>query len=230
MKPALVRNRRLDRSRLPVARIGQCVIVLVLAAALLTGCAGLGPTETAAVAVGAVTLATVSGGFSPNNEIEQIYYLGVFDEQDQLPPTVYRVRVRGQASFISQMKFGSGWVHASVLDALGSSVSFEKGGGQLTIEKTDTDFKPFPTGRRLMLFGPEGFRRAPADHRLVIVMGSSPEEFFNAIDESLGVVAQATQERGSVELDRLLFEALVTARAERAQVDQVTRDFNELPR
>jgi len=30
---------------------------------------------------------------SPNNEIEQIYYLGVFDPQEQVPPTVFLSRL-----------------------------------------------------------------------------------------------------------------------------------------
>ena len=42
------------------------------------------------------------------------------------------------------------------------------------------------SGRRLMMFGPEGFREAPRNHRLVVVMGSSPEKFFSAVDEALG--------------------------------------------
>ena len=47
-----------------------------------------------------------------------------------------------------------------------------------------------PTGRKLVLFGPEGFRPVPKNHRLVIVMGSNPEEFFKAIDESLGMISK----------------------------------------
>lgn len=50
---------------------------------------------------------TLLGARTPANEIEQIYYLGVFDPQEQLEPMVYRVRVHGQASPISGMKFGS---------------------------------------------------------------------------------------------------------------------------
>ena len=47
--------------------------------------------------------------------------------------------------------------------------------------------------RRLIMFGPEGFREAPKNHRLVVVMGASPETFFNAVDRALGVVAEVTQ-------------------------------------
>ncbi|HYE33628.1 MAG TPA: hypothetical protein VEH27_19570, partial [Methylomirabilota bacterium] len=45
-------------------------------------------------------------------------------------------------------------------------------------------------GRRLVLFGPEGFREAPRDHRLVIVMGADPSGYFEAIDSALGDMAQ----------------------------------------
>ena len=44
-----------------------------------------------------------------------------------------------------------------------------------------------------MMFGPEGFREAPANHRLVVVMGADPSAFFEAVDQTLGVIAQATQ-------------------------------------
>ncbi len=71
---------------------------------------------------------TLVGAQAPSHEIERIYYLGVFDPQDQLPPQVYRVRVHGQASFISFMRFASGWVHASLIDSLGGSVGFNKEG------------------------------------------------------------------------------------------------------
>jgi hypothetical protein len=204
--------------------------LVLLVALMLPGCAGLALQESVAVATGGIGLTTVFAGRSPNNEIEQTYYLGVFDPQDQLPPTVYRVRVRGQASAMSGVKFASGWVPANVLDALGTSMAFEKDSNRVKIDKDDSASATFKTGRRLMLFGPEGFREAPAHHRLVVMMGSSPDKFFQAIDESLGVVAQATQERGSVQLDRFLFETLVRVRSERTELDRLVRDINaDLP-
>ena len=207
----------------PISLIASIHLVAVLGIAL-AGCGGLSSGEQIAVTGGIVTAATLLGGQAPTHEIEQIYYFGVFDPQDQLPPTVYRVRVHGQSSFINATKFASGWVPANVIDALGVGISTE--GGKVKIEKAEGDFEPFETGRRLMMFGPEGFREAPANHRLVIVMGASPEAFFQAIDESLGVIAQATQEQGSVQLDRLLFEALVQARGQRDQIDAFVADVN----
>lgn len=171
--------------------------------------------------------ATFVGGQAPTHEIEQIYYLGVFDPQDQLPPEVYRVRLHGQSSFLNNTKFASGWVRADVIDTLGTSVGFNKESGRIEITKgDDDDLAKIKTGRRLMMFGPEGFREAPADHRLVVVMGASPEAFFQAVDESLGVVSQAIAEQRSAALDRALFEALTRARNERERLVQLQRNID----
>ncbi|MBL3527042.1 MAG: hypothetical protein JMN27_06320 [gamma proteobacterium endosymbiont of Lamellibrachia anaximandri] len=188
----------------------------------MSGCA----TDAQSIALGAAVV-TAYAGRSPSNEIEQTYYLGVFDPQDQIPPTVYRVRVHGQASALSGVKFASGWVPAQVMDSLSTTSTFQKNGNRVTIDKTGESYTSFETGRRLMLFGPEGFREAPADHRLVIAMGSSPEAFFNAMNESLGVLAQVTQSQGSSELRNLLFEALITTRSQREQVDDLIADAKQ---
>jgi hypothetical protein len=162
---------------------------------------------------------------SPSNEIEQIYYLGVFDPQEQVPPTVYRVRVRGQASPISFTRFASGWVQADLIDSLGTSIAFDEESRSVKIQKTDDDWcGSLQTGRRLMLFGPEGFREAPKDHRLVIVMGSSPEAFFEAIDESLGAVSKAKVDQQNAAVDRLLFEQLIRLKKERESLDDLVKD------
>lgn len=202
-----------------------CGVALLLAA--LAGCAtleqsiGLG-------ASGAILL----GARTPAQEIEQIYYLGVFDPQEQVPPTVYRVRVHGQASILSSMKFASGWVQASVIDSLGTHVEFNKDSNQVEITKgDDKDLSSMQTGRRLVLFGPEGFREAPKDHRLVIVMGSSPEKFFNALDSSLSVVSQVMSERRGDSIDKLLLEAITKTQAERERLDDLAKDVaNDMPK
>lgn len=54
----------------------------------LSGC------DTTGAIIGGIAGITVLAGLSPSNEIDQVYYLGVFDPQEQIPPTVYRVRVR----------------------------------------------------------------------------------------------------------------------------------------
>lgn len=169
--------------------------------------------------------ATVVGGQAPTHEIEQIYYVGVFDPQDQLPPEVYRIRVHGQASFISSTKFASGWVPAQVIDSLGTTVSFSDSGNAEVVGDRTKDLANITTGRRLMMFGPEGFREAPADHRLVIVMGSNPEAFFNAVSKSLKVVSKVREEQRSAVLDRALFEALAVLRAERADLAEVGKEI-----
>lgn len=175
--------------------------------------------------------AAVLGGLWPSSEIQQIYYLGVFDPQDQLPPTVYRVRVHGQASAISFTKFASGWVPANLVDSLSGKIGFEKNGMNLSIgEPPESQVSSLKTGRRLMMFGPEGFREAPRNHRLVVVMGSNPEGFFKAIDETLGVVAEVREEQRNAALDRLLFEALTLIKNERERLVVIDEDIkSDLP-
>ena len=175
--------------------------------------------------VGGVVGATLAGARSPSHEIEQIYYLGVFDPREQVPETIYRVTVRGQASFISFMRFGSGWVPAAVIDSLGGKVALNMQ-PQASDAPTMTGADPamvsqLQTGRRLVLFGPEGFREAPRDHRLVIVMGASPQEFFQAIDTALGEVAQVQLERDNSVVQRQMMEALLQLRTDQKTLKEL---------
>jgi len=192
----------------------------VFGSGLLTGC------ETVQIVAGTATVTGV-GSILPSNEMEQIYYLGVFDPHEQVPPTIYRVRVRGQASSFSRMKFASGWVKAELIDTLGSKIAFNDENDNLKINPGEKDILgELETGRRLMLFGPEGFREAPKDHRLVIVMGASPEDFFSAIDDSLGVISKVQSEQRDSELNRLLFEALIHAENERTNLARLKTDID----
>lgn len=163
-----------------------------------------------------------AGTYIPGANLEQIYYLGVFDPQEQLPPTIYRVRVRGQGSFFNSTRFASGWMPAGVIDSLTSTARFDstKPNEGVKITKVDDDQIKL-TGRRLVLFGPEGFREAPKDHRLVIAMGSSPEKFFNAVDEALGVVAQVTQGNIDPQFERGLFKELLRIKSERERLEDL---------
>lgn len=197
------------------ARILLCLGGLGLGG-LASGCS---PEEI--VAGTAVT--TVLGASSPTHEIQQIYYLGVFDPQEQLPPTVYRLRVHGQTSFISFAKFASGWVPAPLIDSLTASVDFkdETASAVAVDQGASESLATLTTGRRLMMFGPEGFLEAPANHRLVIVMGSSPEAFFGAIDSALGTIGEARFAQQSSQLDRALFEALSALQEERAALSKL---------
>ena len=139
---------------------------------------------------------TIFTGLAPSNSLEQIYYLGVFDPHEQLPANIYRVTVRGQASSFSQMNFGSGWVNSRVVDSLSTPISVDAKTGKVNIGTAeDGELSELTGNRRLVLFGPEGFREAPKDHRLVIVMGASPEAYFQAIDSALGTVAQVQHEQ-----------------------------------
>lgn len=207
--------------------VHACWLLLPMAVSLTTGCNSV-PQN---VALGAV-IGTGVGAIIPAHDIEQIYYLGSFDPQEQVPPTLYRVRVRGQASIISWMRFGSGWVPAELIDSLGSSVEINKADGKIVMTKAEAgQLSKLTIGRRLMQFGPEGFREVPKDHRLVILMGADPEAFFNAMDKALGSVNQAQLDQDSRVLNSLLFEALTKVRAEQhlveAQLEATKEQFPE---
>ena len=200
----------------PIRVVFVCPLLFLLL--FSGGCSG--PEETA----GAVGGVTAFAAHAPTNEIEQIYYLGVFDPREQVPAAVYRVRVHGQASALSLMKFSSGWVKADLIDSLGSDVSHgdlsvENGGRGVQITADPNWTSSLPTGRRLVLFGPEGFRTAPRGHRLVIVMGSSPESFFQALDESLGITAEATMQLRHDQLNQSLLKELLRLRGQRDRID-----------
>lgn len=168
--------------------------------------------------------ALAAGTFIPTTALEQIYYLGVFDPQEQLPPTIYRVRVKGQSSFINTTRYASGWVPAAVIDSLASTARFDNVNSHgVTVSKAE-GMETKLTGRRLVLFGPEGFREAPKDYRLVITMGSSPEKFFQAVDEALGVVAAVTQGNSGPALEQGLFKELLRVKTEHERLDQLNSE------
>ena len=200
--------------------------VLILAGAwALSGCA----TTAQSVGLGAAA-ATVAGGLSPTHEIDQTYYLGVFDPMEQLPPMVYRVRVHGQASFISMMRFGSGWVRADLIDSLSGGVTMNHKDGSISFNETDKQLERLAPGRRLILYGPEGFREAPKDHRLVIVMGSNADGYFEAMDTALGTYAQASATAQESELNGILLqESLQISREKERLASAQARLERELP-
>ncbi len=211
-------------------RTVRTVCLMALLVMSTTGCNSL-PQN---IALGAA-ITTAVGAVIPGHDIEQVYYLGSFDPQEQVPPALYRVRVRGQASIISWMRFGSGWVPAELIDSLGSSVEINKADGKIVMTKAGNDqLSKLKIGRRLMQFGPEGFREVPKDHRLVIVMGSDPEKFFAAMDEALGAVSQAKVDQDNNALSWLLFEAMTTVKAEKqvveAQLEAAKDQFAETER
>ncbi|MBI5368133.1 MAG: hypothetical protein HZA54_13940 [Planctomycetes bacterium] len=201
---------------------------VLIAAVLATGASGC---STEAL-VGGVAGTTVLGARAPTNEIEQIYYLGVLDPQQQLPETIYRVTVHGQASFISGTTFASGWVPAQVIDSLNGRAMIEGEGARVNREPVDlgpgaagnAETAIAYSGRRLVMFGPEGFREAPTNHRLVIIMGADPSKFFEAIDTALGQVSRVQFESRDAAVSQRMFEALVQLRSERQALDDFQRE------
>ncbi len=193
---------------------------LLVAAALATqGC------DTTEKIVAGIVGVTVVGASSPSTDIQQVYYIGVFDPQEQLPPQMYRIRLHGQSSFISSTTFQSGWVPAALIDSLSTRIGTGKD-GTTTLDKGAAEtLSQITAGRRLVMFGPEGFREAPKDHRLVVVMGSSPEQFFSAIDQTLGAVADVQERRRGGELQGQLFEALLKLKEERGRLTDLQSDI-----
>jgi hypothetical protein len=205
---------------------------LMCATALSIFAAGCGtPVQTNLAIGGAVAGTTLLLGQAPAHEIEQIYYLGCFDPQEQIPPTIYRIRVHGQASALSLMKFGSGWVPAQLIDSLNTSLQFAKIEGN-TEDETESfasvksgekdQMADLQTGRRLILFGPEGFREAPRNYRLVIVMGASPDAYFEAIDKAIGDVSQALRTASNASLDVDAARITGQTEAEAARLKELT--------
>ncbi len=145
-------------------------------------CAGCAMSSAGEVAGTALTLGI--GGWVSGHQIRQVYYVGVFDPHGQVPPALYRITVFGEASAVNSVHFASGWVPAPLADSLETKFTIGAD-GKVAMEKGD-DGASLTTGRGLWLFGPEGFRRAPRDHRLVILMGSDPSKFFDAVSEVIG--------------------------------------------
>ena len=194
------------------------IITIILIAVVLPSLCQMGCSwstdEVAGTIVGGVVTTTAIAARTPGHEIEQVYYLGAFDPQEQLPPTIYRVIVRGQASILSGTKFASGWVPSMFIDSLNTHVGFDVNDAKSPNAKITSDNDKYLSkgfrGRKLVLFGPEGFREAPKDQRLVLVMGASPQKFFKAIDSALGEFSaiQVSQTHGALrnELLKTLLE------------------------
>lgn len=204
----------------PLTPIRGCATALALAAMVFApGC------KTTEKIIGGIVGATVVGASSPSTDIQQVYYIGVFDPQEQLPPQMYRIRLHGQSSFISATTFQSGWVPAPLIDSLSTQITTDKSGVTTLTKGAADSLSQITAGRRLVMFGPEGFREAPKDHRLVVVMGSSPEAFFSAIDQTLGAVADAQDRKRGTELQGQLFDALLRLREERGRLADLQSDI-----
>lgn len=196
----------------------------LMLAVFLVGCAT--PAQTAGVIGGSIFGGALVGAYSPGHELEQVYYLGVFDPQEQLPPEVYRLTVRGQSAAFSTMKFGSGWVPASLIDSLSGHVRIDPNatdGSGISFSKDDATSVALQSRRRLIQFGPEGMREAPKDHRLVIVMGSSPKGFFDAVDSAMGSLSAMQSDRGNLLLDRDILKVLRDLESEKSKWREFTK-------
>jgi hypothetical protein len=115
----------IQRSLVPIGRATSLFVRGVVASAALGLAADAGGRATPA---GNATL--VNGGMAyacqaPTNEFEQVHYLGAFDSQEQVSPSVYRLSVRSQTSSLSFTRFASGWVPANMVDTLNTTFTFK---------------------------------------------------------------------------------------------------------
>lgn len=179
---------------------------------------------------GAVTAGALAQ--APSNELQQVSYLGVFDPDEQLPQMVYRVTIRAQASPMNQMRYGSEWVPAWAVDSINSRVDAgldpsstkDKDGKPAAFIKSDRSEEirgDIQVGRRLIMFGPDGFREAPKDHRLVIVMGATPEKFFQGIDRAIGTVAASQVNSLAAPLQKSLLESDLAHAQRRLELERL---------
>ena len=193
----------------------KTVLPVLLIAAMVCGCSTVAHTNQAIALAGTVGLS-----LTPSFDLEQTYYLGSFDPAGQLPPTLYRIRVRGQSSILNSTKFASSWVPAEVVDALTGSATLNVKDGSVTITRAGLTASDNinDSGRRLMQFGPEGFRSAPKGHRLVILMGAEPEAVEQAFSSALGTVAMATSGQSGNAVDREALKALLDMGRDKARL------------
>jgi len=134
-----------------------------------------------------------------------------------------------KASFISAVQFASGWVPAQLVDSLETRIQFKEKGTELEFTTGDASRQAKLTpGRRLMLFGPEGFREAPANHRLVIVMGSNADSYFESIEKVLGAVAAAKREQALTPEERQgdVIKRLLELSEEQGRIQRLKADFD----
>lgn len=193
---------------------------LLLATVLLplSGCGSLSTTAKV------VTAGTV-GSLTPGSDLEQTYYLGSFDPRSQLPPAIFRIRVRGQSSVLSSVRFGSSWVPAEVVDSLAGEIDPGFGRSNVKITNDPNYRSPFRAeDRKLVLFGPEGFRQAPKNHRLVVIMGSNPDAVEQAFSSALGTVAAVKFGESGSALERQSLKLLLELGREKERLSSIVKE------
>jgi hypothetical protein len=198
---------------------------------LAGGCAT--PAQTAALTAGVMAGGIATSGVTPSHELEQIYYLGIFDPDEQPPRSVYRLRVHGQSSPINRTRFASGWVPAKLIDALGSQVALSpeaQVGPNIQAAAAGQEVS-LEIGRRMVAFGPEGTRPVPAGYRLVIVMGADPSKFFDAVDRALGNTSPATSKESQMAIQVKLFSEFQALISSRQKLDALKlQEATDLPK
>ena len=178
--------------------------------AVISGCST--PAGTAALTGGVATGLISAAGRAPAHEVEQIYYVGVFDPEEQVPRSIYRLRVHGQSSPLNKTRFASGWVPSKLIDAFGGQVSIDpnsQGSSVVTGISTNQEVL-LPVGKRLWQFGPEASRESASAYRLVIVMGADPGAFFATVDKALGYTSDSAVKQVNAAVQANLYSVLAS--------------------
>jgi len=82
-------------------------------------------------------------------------------------------------------------------------------------------------GRRLVLFGPEGFREAPRDQRLVIIMGTDPSKYFAAVNKVLSKTTTNSTTQPDPNLSAKILAGLVDSEGQTAMIGQLLKDLDQ---
>jgi hypothetical protein len=122
------------------------------------------------------------------------------------------------------MRFASGWAPANLVDSLNTNLSFNEQGMVPCSDEEEASLSKIKTGRRLILFGPEGYREAPRNHRLVLVMSSSPQSYFSALGETLGTIADVQVKQLDSKLHREVLDSLKEVRDEQKRLEILKDD------
>jgi len=110
-------------------------------------------------------------------------------------------------------------------DSLTSRIEYDEK-GTLGVSKSSNAPVSLQTGRRLILFGPEGFREAPRDYRLVIIMGTDPSKYFQSVSDVMSKVAAGGRTTENSALVTSILLALTKAESDK---DDLQRILDGLP-
>jgi len=137
-------------------------------------------------------------------KVRTTHYLASFDPEDQVPPELYKIQIRGDASAFSNVKYGSGWVPASQADLLEVDVR-QNDQGRVEITGNSAKGVSVTARRRFFEIGPAGVSTQPQDGRFVVVMSANPDYFF----QKLGMLTRFGKDDSAVDASKTALLGIV---------------------